>query len=75
MTNVALSNITGPSPPFMLAGIDVAPPRPDMVWIPGGTFRMGSQGQSQEAGHETESQNIIGVVDFGSHRDCLRAVE
>jgi formylglycine-generating enzyme len=42
MTNVALSNITGPSPPFMLAGIDIAPPRPDMVWIPGGTFRMGS---------------------------------
>jgi formylglycine-generating enzyme len=42
MTDVVLNKIPASSPPLTPAGTDVAPPKPDMVWIAGGTFRMGS---------------------------------
>ena len=42
MTDVALNKNPTPFLPLMLAGTDIAPPKPDMVWIAGNTFRMGS---------------------------------
>jgi hypothetical protein len=37
MTDVVLNKIPTSSQPWASAGADIAPPKPDLVWIAGGT--------------------------------------
>jgi hypothetical protein len=37
MTDVVLDKVLTASRPWVPAGADIAPPKPDMVWIAGGT--------------------------------------